>query len=74
MFSMLGVSISDHFDSVMVFSWNYQLLAPFLLTVFWGHKTEASEKAQECALTVTRAGGLCILAGCSYKVNTRRKL
>ncbi|OUR67561.1 monovalent cation/H+ antiporter subunit A [Marinomonas sp. 42_23_T18] len=61
MFSMLGVVLSDNMLQMWMF-WELTSISSFLLISFWGHKSEA-RKGARMALTVTGAGGLCLLAG-----------
>ncbi|EAQ64092.1 putative NADH dehydrogenase [Marinomonas sp. MED121] len=61
MFSMLGVALSDNLLQMWMF-WELTSISSFLLISFWGHKSEA-RKGARMALTITGAGGLCLLAG-----------
>jgi multicomponent K+:H+ antiporter subunit A len=61
MFSMLGVVLSDNMLQMWMF-WELTSISSFLLISFWGHKSEA-RKGARMALTITGAGGLCLLAG-----------
>lgn len=61
MFAMLGVVISGNLLLLVVF-WELTSLSSFLLIGFWQHRRDAREGAR-MALTITGAGGLCLLAG-----------
>jgi len=61
MFAMLGVALSDNLLQMWMF-WELTSISSFLLISFWGHKSEA-RKGARMALTITGAGGLCLLAG-----------
>lgn len=59
--AMLGVVLADNLILLVVF-WELTSLSSFLLIGYWQHRTDAREGAR-MALTVTGAGGLCLLAG-----------
>jgi multicomponent K+:H+ antiporter subunit A len=59
--SMLGISLSDNLI-VMVIFWELTSLSSFLLIGFWQHRADARQGAR-MALTITGAGGLCLLGG-----------
>lgn len=59
--AMLGVVLSGDLIQ-LVFFWELTSLFSFLLIGYWGHKAAARAGAR-MALTVTVAGGLCLLAG-----------
>jgi len=59
--SMLGVVLADNLVLLVVF-WELTSLSSFLLIGFWRQEAEARQGAR-MALTVTGAGGLCLLAG-----------
>lgn len=61
MAAMLGIVMSNNLLQLWVF-WELTSLSSFLLISFWWHKTEG-RKGARMALTVTGAGGLCLLAG-----------
>jgi multicomponent K+:H+ antiporter subunit A len=60
MLAMLGIVLSNNLLQLWLF-WELTSLSSFLLIGFWSHKTEA-RKGARMALTVTGAGGLCLLA------------
>ena len=60
MLAMLGIVLSNNLIQLWLF-WELTSLSSFLLIGFWSHKTEA-RKGARMALTVTGAGGLCLLA------------
>ena len=60
MASMLGVVMSDNLLLMWCF-WEMTSIASFLLIGFWTHEAMA-RKGARMALTVTGAGGLCLLA------------
>ncbi len=59
--AMLGVVLADNLILLVVF-WELTSLSSFLLIGFWRHHQDARQGAR-MALTVTGAGGLCLLAG-----------
>jgi len=59
--AMLGVVLSGN-TIQLVFFWELTSLFSFLLIGYWHHRKEARRGAR-MALTVTGAGGLCLLAG-----------
>ena len=59
--SMMGVVLSGN-TIQMVFFWELTSLFSFLLIGYWHHRRDARRGAR-MALTVTGAGGLCLLAG-----------
>ncbi|MDO5624403.1 MAG: monovalent cation/H+ antiporter subunit A [Pseudomonadota bacterium] len=59
--AMLGVVLSGNLVQ-MVFFWELTSLFSFLLIGYWHHRKDARRGAR-MALTVTGAGGLCLLAG-----------
>jgi multicomponent K+:H+ antiporter subunit A len=59
--SMLGVVLSGNLIQLVVF-WELTSLTSFLLIGYWHHRIDARRGAR-MALTVTTAGGLCLLAG-----------
>mgnify|MGYP003373822274 CR=1 FL=1 len=59
--AMLGVVLADNLLLLVVF-WESTSLASFLLIGYWHHRSDAREGAR-MALTITGAGGLCLLAG-----------
>ncbi len=59
--AMLGVVLADNLILLVVF-WELTGLSSFLLIGFWQHREDA-RKGARMALTVTGAGGLCLLAG-----------
>ena len=63
--AMLGVVLADNLVLLVVF-WELTSLASFLLIGFWHADPEKGAQAREgarMALTITGAGGLCLLAG-----------
>jgi len=60
MSAMLGVVLSSNLIQLWLF-WELTSISSFLLISFWWHKSEA-RKGARMALTVTGAGGLCLLA------------
>ena len=63
--AMLGVVLADNLVLLVLF-WELTSLASFLLIGFWHGRDDAGRDAREgarMALTVTGAGGLCLLAG-----------
>ncbi len=59
--AMLGIVLADNLILLMVF-WELTSLTSFLLIGFWRHRADARQGAR-MALTVTGAGGLCLLGG-----------
>jgi multicomponent K+:H+ antiporter subunit A len=59
--AMLGVVLSGNLVQLVVF-WELTSLFSFLLIGYWHHRKDARRGAR-MALTVTGAGGLCLLAG-----------
>ena len=59
--AMLGVVLSGNLIQ-LVFFWELTSLISFLLIGYWHHRVDARRGAR-MALTVTAAGGLCLLAG-----------
>ncbi|MCJ0762987.1 monovalent cation/H+ antiporter subunit A [Variovorax terrae] len=59
--AMLGVVLSGNLIQ-LVFFWELTSLFSFLLIGYWHHRRDARRGAR-MALTVTGAGGLCLLAG-----------
>ena len=59
--SMSGVVLSGNLIQLVVF-WELTSLFSFLLIGYWHHRRDARRGAR-MALTVTGAGGLCLLAG-----------
>jgi multicomponent K+:H+ antiporter subunit A len=59
--SMLGVVLADNLILLVVF-WELTSLSSFLLIGYWHHRADARQGAR-MALTITGAGGLCLLAG-----------
>jgi len=59
--SMLGIVLSGNLIQ-LAFFWELTSLFSFLLIGYWHHRTDARRGAR-MALTVTGAGGLCLLAG-----------
>src|SRR3546814_18166312 len=59
--SMLGIVLSGNLIQ-LVFLWELTSLFSFLLIGYWHHTLMARDGAR-LALTVTGAGGLCLLAG-----------
>jgi hypothetical protein len=59
--AMLGSVLSGNLIQ-MVFFWELTSLCSFLLIGYWHHSAQARDGAR-MALTVTSAGGLCLLAG-----------
>ncbi|KKO49563.1 monovalent cation/H+ antiporter subunit A [Arsukibacterium sp. MJ3] len=60
MTSMMGIVLSNNVLQLWLF-WELTSISSFLLISFWWHKSEARRGAR-MALTVTGAGGLCLLA------------
>ncbi|GAB1579455.1 monovalent cation/H+ antiporter subunit A [Bordetella petrii] len=61
MAAMLGVVLSGNLIQLVLF-WEMTSLASFMLIAYWHHRLDAKRGAR-MALTVTGAGGLCLLAG-----------
>ena len=59
--AMLGVVLADNLILLVVY-WELTSLSSFLLIGYWHGRQDAREGAR-MALTVTGAGGLCLLAG-----------
>lgn len=59
--SMLGVVLSGNLLQLVVF-WELTSLSSFMLIAYWHHRLDARRGAR-MAITVTGAGGLCLLAG-----------
>src|SRR3546814_16928149 len=59
--SMLGIVLSGNLIQ-LVFFWELTSLFSFLLIGYWHHTLKARDGAR-MALTVTGAGGFCLLAG-----------
>jgi multicomponent K+:H+ antiporter subunit A len=59
--SMMGVVLSGNVVQMVLF-WELTSLFSFLLIGYWHHRRDARRGAR-MALTVTGAGGLCLLAG-----------
>ncbi len=59
--AMLGVVLSGNLIQLVVF-WELTSLTSFMLIAYWYHRVDARRGAR-MALTVTAAGGLCLLAG-----------
>ena len=59
--SMLGVVLSGNVIQLSLF-WEMTSMASFMLIAYWHHRVDARRGAR-MALTVTAAGGLCLLAG-----------
>ncbi len=59
--AMLGVVLSGNLIQLVVF-WELTSLTSFMLIAYWYHRADARRGAR-MALTVTAAGGLCLLAG-----------
>lgn len=59
--AMLGVVLSGNLIQLVVF-WELTSLTSFMLIAYWYHRPDARHGAR-MALTVTAAGGLCLLAG-----------
>lgn len=58
--SMLGVVLSGNVIQLVIF-WEMTSLSSFMLIAYWHHRPEARRGAR-IALTVTAAGGFCLLA------------
>lgn len=59
--AMLGVVLADNLLLLVVF-WELTSLSSFLLIGYW-HRREDAREGARMALTITGAGGLCLLAG-----------
>jgi multicomponent K+:H+ antiporter subunit A len=59
--AMLGVVLADNLI-LLVLAWELTSLSSFLLIGYWHARTDARQGAR-MALTITGAGGLCLLAG-----------
>ena len=59
--AMLGVVLADNLILLVLF-WELTSLSSFLLIGYWHGRADAREGAR-MALTITGAGGLCLLAG-----------
>lgn len=59
--SMLGVVLSGNLIQLVVF-WEMTSLTSFMLIAYWNHRLDARRGAR-MSLTVTGAGGLCLLGG-----------
>ena len=59
--AMLGVALADNLLLLVLF-WELTSLSSFLLIGFWHQRQDARQGAR-MALTLTGAGGLCLLAG-----------
>jgi multicomponent K+:H+ antiporter subunit A len=59
--AMLGVVLSGNLIQLVIF-WELTSLTSFMLIAYWYHRSDARRGAR-MALTVTAAGGLCLLAG-----------
>jgi multicomponent K+:H+ antiporter subunit A len=59
--AMLGIVLSGNLIQMVVF-WELTSFTSFMLIAYWYHRAEARRGAG-MALTVTAAGGLCLLAG-----------
>ena len=59
--AMLGIALSDNLLLLVLF-WELTSLASFLLVGYWSDRSDARSGAR-MALTVTGAGGLCLLGG-----------
>ncbi|MEI2415712.1 monovalent cation/H+ antiporter subunit A [Orrella sp. JC864] len=59
--AMMGVVLSGNLIQLALF-WELTSLASFMLIAYWHHRVDARQGAR-MALTVTAAGGLCLLAG-----------
>ncbi|RTZ47639.1 monovalent cation/H+ antiporter subunit A [Candidimonas sp. SYP-B2681] len=59
--SMLGVVLSGNLIQLVIF-WELTSLSSFMLIAYWYHRLDARRGAR-MSLTITGAGGLCLLAG-----------
>ncbi|MGH8813257.1 MAG: proton-conducting transporter membrane subunit, partial [Advenella sp.] len=58
--SMLGVVLSGNIIQLVIF-WELTSLSSFMLIAYWNHRQDAKRGAR-MALTITAAGGFCLLA------------
>lgn len=58
--SMLGVVLSGNIIQMVIF-WEMTSLSSFMLIAYWNHRQDAKRGAR-MALTITAAGGFCLLA------------
>ncbi len=58
--SMLGVVLSGNIIQLVIF-WEMTSLSSFMLIAYWNHRQDAKRGAR-MALTITAAGGFCLLA------------
>jgi multicomponent K+:H+ antiporter subunit A len=59
--AMLGVVLADNLI-LLVLAWELTSLSSFLLIGYW-HRRDDARQGARMALTITGAGGLCLLAG-----------
>ncbi|HWL27771.1 MAG TPA: proton-conducting transporter membrane subunit, partial [Burkholderiaceae bacterium] len=59
--SMLGVVLAGNLIQLVIF-WELTSLSSFMLIAYWHHRLDARRGAR-MSLTITGAGGLCLLAG-----------
>ncbi len=59
--SMLGVVLSGNVIQLVIF-WELTSLSSFMLIAYWHHRLDARRGAR-MSLTITGAGGLCLLGG-----------
>ena len=59
--SMLGIVLSGNLIQLVIF-WELTSLSSFMLIAYWHHRLDARRGAR-MSLTITGAGGLCLLAG-----------
>lgn len=59
--SMLGVVLSGNIIQLVIF-WELTSLSSFMLIAYWHHRLDARRGAR-MSLTITGAGGLCLLGG-----------
>src|SRR5690554_1945046 len=59
--SMLGVVLSGNIIQMVIF-WELTSLSSFMLIAYWHHRLDARRGAR-MSLTITGAGGLCLLGG-----------
>lgn len=59
--AMLGVVLSGNLIQLVLF-WELTSLSSFMLIAYWHHRLDARRGAR-MSLTITGAGGLCLLAG-----------
>lgn len=62
--AMLGIILSGNLIQLICF-WEITSLASFMLIAYWHHCADA-RKGAHIALSVTSAGGLCLLAGALF--------